>query len=315
MKPLPAAVTSDIDTLASIYKGHGCRRPGGYTYAELQMGLENFFRFLEPYGIKATLFMVGTDFLNDNSRHMIRSIPAIGHEIANHTLSHIQGFRFLSPREKEKEIASMEELCVRVTGLRPVGFRAPGWNISDDALPILQSRGYLYDSSIFSTFLMPAMKLMYWLVTYRRSAGDRTTMGSLKHMMAPSIPYRTGKTSFSKKGKAGLVEFPITVTPFLRLPFFATSLLGAGLNHFKRSCQSLRRKKRPIQLPLHLSDFVNYSHADLTDQVPQNVSGAYVPASLYMNLEKKIDVFKQAVDIVAEHYSFETLANWSRRIA
>ena len=45
------AISSDIDTLASLYQGHGLRR-ADYTYAELAIGLENFSRFLEPYGIK-----------------------------------------------------------------------------------------------------------------------------------------------------------------------------------------------------------------------------------------------------------------------
>ncbi len=83
---LQAAITSDIDTLASIYKGRGCRRPCGYTYTEFRMGLENFMRFLEPYRVKTTMFMVGNDFLNENNHAAIR---AVGHIIP--FVLHIQG--------------------------------------------------------------------------------------------------------------------------------------------------------------------------------------------------------------------------------
>jgi len=59
---LRAAISSDIDTLQSIYGGRGCRRVGGYTFAEFQIGLDNSCRFLERYGAQATFFMVGEDF-------------------------------------------------------------------------------------------------------------------------------------------------------------------------------------------------------------------------------------------------------------
>ncbi|HEX7555890.1 MAG TPA: hypothetical protein VF338_04645, partial [Leptolinea sp.] len=62
MSSLKAAITMDVDTLESIYKGQGSRRSRGYTHAEMRIGLENFSRFLEPYRAKATLFMVGNDF-------------------------------------------------------------------------------------------------------------------------------------------------------------------------------------------------------------------------------------------------------------
>ena len=112
-KPLLAAVSVDIDTLASIYKGQGCRRPGGYTHAEMRMGLENLSRFLETYRVRATLFMVGNDMQVSRNHDAIRAMNIAGHEIANHTLSHAQGFRLLPSEEKEAEIlkALLMKLC------------------------------------------------------------------------------------------------------------------------------------------------------------------------------------------------------------
>ena len=90
------------------------------------MGLENFSRFLEPYRVKATLFMVGNDFLQEANQGAIRAVASAGHEIANHTLTHAQGFRYLSTEAKETEITGMQTLCQQVIGTRPVGFRSPG---------------------------------------------------------------------------------------------------------------------------------------------------------------------------------------------
>jgi len=310
---LQAAITSDIDTLASIYKGYGCRRPGGYTYAEFRMGLENFCRFLEPFGIKATLFMVGEDFHQPQNIPSIKAVLAKGHEIANHTLTHAQGFRLLGPEAKEAEIAGMEKICEQVTGKRPVGFRSPGWNIGDDALPILKRRGYLYDSSVHPTSLTPLLKFLHWRSMFSRSDGDRTTLGHLRYMLAPARPYRATGNSLGRRGDNGLVEFPLTVVPILRLPFWATFLLATGLGFFKICYRLLRALEWPIQYQFHLSDFVDYSYPELEDQVPRG-KGVYVPQALRTPLKQKWDLFERAMDMMAADYTFTTLENWAHRM-
>ncbi len=312
MNALRAAISSDIDTLASIYKGFGCRRPAGYTYAELRMGLENFDRFLEPYGIRATLFMVGNDFKQPSNHAAIRAMAARGHEIANHTMTHPQGFRQLTPEEKEAEIAGMEEICEQVTGSRPKGFRSPGWNINDEALPILRSRDYLYDSSVFPSSLMPLFKAAHWYTMRSRRGGERTTMGDWKYMLAPTVPYRTGASCLSRPGEGGVMEIPITMCPGLRLPFFATFLLLTGLAAFRTMYEALRFLKRPIHFQFHLSDFVDYTSGDLADEVPPAGNGLYVPLALQMPLKKKMDLFRPVLDMIAADYSFCTLREWSR---
>lgn len=310
---LEGAISYDVDTLASIYKGYGLHRPDGYTYAEFRMGLENLCRFLEPYGIKATLFMVGNDFQQPQNVPYIKALIAEGHEIANHTLTHAQGFRLLSQEEKEAEISGMEEICEQVTGRRPMGFRSPGWNISDDALAILRRRGYLYDSSVFPCSLNPLLKFLHWRSMNRQSRGERSTLGHLHYMLAPAQPYRTTSKRLGRRGDDCLVEFPMTVVPVVRLPFFATFLLATGLELFKTCYQVLKALKRPIQYQFHLSDFVDYSHPELEDQVPQN-NGVYVPKALKTPLKQKWRLFTRALDILAADYSFKTLGNWARQL-
>lgn len=312
---LQAAISSDIDTLESIYQGQGCRRAGGYTYAELRIGLENFNRFLEPYRIKSTLFMVGNDFRHAQNQAAIRAMAQAGHEIANHTLSHSQGFRLLPPAQKEAEIAGMEELCLQVTGQRPIGFRSPGWNIADDALPILQKRGYVYDSSVFPTTLMPVLKFLHWYTMRSRSRSERTTMGTLQYIVAPVVPYRTSERRLARRGQTGIIEFPITVSPLIRLPFFATFLLATGLELFKITYRALKEWGRPLQFQFHLSDFVDYGHPDLAHQVPSPREGVYVPKALRTPLVQKLALFRQALDIIAQDYRFCTLAEWAEQMA
>jgi predicted deacetylase len=311
MTQLQAAISSDIDTLESIYQGRGCRRPEGYTYVEFEIGLENFSRFLERYNARATLFMVGRDFKRPQSQASIRDIANQGHEIANHTHTHVQGFRSLSPAQKEEQLARMEDACFEVTGVKPVGFRSPGWNISDDALPILLRRGYRYDSSVFPTAMMPLLKFLHWRSMSQRPSSDRTTMGQSNYMIAPIRPYRTSQDRLARKGDGGLIEFPVTVTPILRLPFFATFLLSTGFDLFLQSYRRLKAMESPIQFQFHLSDFVDYGDAALADQVPVPGKGQYVPKALYTPLPEKLDLFTRAIDVIAQDYRFRTLRQWT----
>ena len=309
-----AAVSIDVDTLSSIYKGQGLNHPGGYTFIELRTGLENIQQFFDGYKIKTTLFLVGNDFIMPANQSGIQSIIKDGHEPANHSMTHPQGFRWLDQDQKRDEIRSMGDICESVTGIRPIGFRSPGWNIDDSAIPILKEMGYRYDSSIFPTSLMPLMKFAHWASMSGQAKPNRTTMGRWRYMAAPITPYQTSQASLSKKGGNGLIEFPVSVTPILRLPFFATLLLKAGNKLYKTFYEGIKRAGLPIHFQMHLSDFVDYSLTELQDQIPPSRQGAYVPQALATPLKKKLNVFGMMMDLMTADYDFITLKVWSERI-
>ena len=306
-----STISSDIDTLESIYGGIGCKRPGGYTNLEFELGLEKFTRFLEPYKIKSTMFMVGKDFEYKKNHKIIKDISNQGHEIGNHTYSHSQGFRFLSSFQMEEEIKKMEDLCKNLTNIKPIGFRSPGWNNGDKAYKILRKRKYLYDASIHPTFFMPILKILHFFSTSSRKRYDRTTMGQFNYMFAPLNPYKCLKDNFGRKGNDKFIEFPMTVTPIIRLPFFATFLLSTNVKLFDLSLKSILKSGNIIQFMFHLSDFVDYSHKELQNQVPNTKDRVYVPKALTFPLNKKIELFKYAIDKIALYSSFDTLKNIS----
>ena len=208
----------------------------------------------------------------------------------------------------------MEEICNSVTGIRPIGFRSPGWNIDDSAIPILKEMGYRYDSSVFPTSLMPLMKFAHWASMSGQAKPNRTTMGRWRYMAAPIKPYQTNQTSLSNKGESGVIEFPVSVTPFLRLPFFATLLLKVGNKFYKTFYESIKRAGMPVHFQMHLSDFVDYSLPELQDQIPPTRQGAYVPQALATPLKKKLNVFGMMMDLMVADYDFITLNKWSESL-
>jgi len=309
-----AAISIDMDTLASIYKGQGCTRKGGYSYIEFRSGVENMLRFFDTFGIKTTMFMVGDDFLHKENHATIQEIVRHGHEIANHSMSHPQGFRWLSDDEKEHELSQMNAICKSVAGTSPIGFRSPGWNIDDRTIPILNKLGFRYESSVFPTSLMPLLKASHWLSMSKQPGKDRTTMGQISYMLAPLTPYHVSNHTLGRKGTNPLIEFPISVSPIFRIPFFATLLLLTGIGSFKMLYRRIRAAEQPVHFQMHLSDFVDYSSPGLKDQMPDVSHGTYIPKALHTPLEKKLFVFKQIITAIAADHDFLTLAEWANQM-
>jgi peptidoglycan-N-acetylglucosamine deacetylase len=310
---LRAAVSCDVDTLESIYKGRGLTRPGGYSGAEFRVGIENFCRFLESFKVKATLFMVGNDFLTPENCSHIQETVRLGHEIANHSMTHPHNFRFLSLEDKECEIKNMDKACIDLTGSKPVGFRAPGWNISDDTEAVLVKNGYIYDSSVHPSIMTPALKLLNWKSSVGRPRQDRTTLGQISYMFSPSVPYRCGPGCLGRSGYGNLVEMPVSVVPYLRLPFWATIHLAAGFGFFEKCLKVFKWAGMPIHYQFHLSDFVEYNDPEFSGQMPagQNV---YVPQALKVSLQDKLKLFTRIMETMVKDYDFITLVEWAEAV-
>ncbi len=156
---LKGAITFDIDSLDSIFRGRGLKNKS-YSYREFSLGFDIVLDILKEFNIKATFFVVGQDLVHKRNREIIKEVWKQGHEIANHTMRHIQGFCYLSKQEKINELKEAEQIIVNVVGERPRGFRAPGWNVDDSMINILKEGEYLYDSSIFPSFLNPLLKYL-----------------------------------------------------------------------------------------------------------------------------------------------------------
>ncbi len=208
----------------------------------------------------------------------------------------------------------MGEICRQTIGRAPVGFRSPGWNIDDATIPFLKKHGYLYDSSIFPTSIMPVMKYAHWQSMSKQDKVDRTTMGQMNYMFAPIKPYHTSPDSLSKIGNNGLIEFPITVTKKLRIPFFATTSLFSGSMINRLIYHQICKHQIPIHFQMHLSDFVDYSLPELSDQMPATGSGVRLPQALHTPLTKKLKLFGEIIELIHSDYELLTLENWAKRI-
>lgn len=300
---LKGGISIDIDTLRTHFKGVGLKAKA-YDFADFRTGILNFLKFLDEFKIKATFFLVGQDLLHRQNVEVAKEIIRQGHEIANHSMNHIQGFRFLDRAMKEKEILDGANIISEKLGRKPVGFRAPGWNIDLEALEILKDQGYIYDSSIFPSYLNPVLKIMHYSGMSSRTASDRTTLGEMRFTFENSLPHFLSKN---------MIELPISTTPVFKIPFFATFLLKTKIGVFKKSLSMMKYFQRPIVYEFHLFDFVDFESPELVRQIPlKTEKGVYIPQSIYVSFEEKWSLFHKAMSFMAKDYNFTALNNMAQ---
>src|SRR5262245_26297744 len=118
----------------------------------LYQGLQPLLDLLEEAGVQATFFVLG--YQAERTPEMVRDLVARGHEIASHGYTHRFVYR-QTPEEFRRELRRTRDLLEQLSGRRVIGYRAPFFSITAEALwalDILAEEGYLYDSSVFPTF-------------------------------------------------------------------------------------------------------------------------------------------------------------------
>lgn len=225
-----AAVSVDLDGIDCYWRIHAL--PGepapGVREVILRRCLPRFAELFARAGIRATLFVVGGDLGRDAlGRASLAALAAEGHELANHTQSHFYDLVRRPRTEIALEIDRTHEAIAECAGAPPVGFRAPGYEISAAVMDLLCARAYRYDSSAFPSLpyyaakatVMAAMKLL------RRPSGSH--LGSPRVLSAPGSPYRPSASNPYARGGLPIWELPMAVSPFLRWPVIGTSIVTA----------------------------------------------------------------------------------------
>jgi len=123
---------------------------GGLSQGEYgsRVALGRILRLLDEHEIPASFFGPAMSF--SLAPEMIEAIQASGrHEIGVHGWIHERNAEL--DREDEARLLHMAvDRMTKLAGKRPVGYRAPSWNFSENTLALLLEMGFLYDSSLMA---------------------------------------------------------------------------------------------------------------------------------------------------------------------
>jgi hypothetical protein len=260
------SVSVDLDELASYFEIHGLAAgAGAASRAVWTVAVPRFLELFERLGVRATFFVVGESLDREVGAPLAREIAAAGHELANHTFSHLYDLLRRGPGQRRDEVARAADAIEAAAGSRPVGFRAPGYNIDDDLIALLVEQGYRYDSSVFPSppyYLAKAAALLAYRAIGRRS---RSLLGPREVLLAPTEPYwvegrfwRRRGTPRSPGAGTGLVELPVAVLPGTRVHFIGTTITLAGPRGAGLMALAMTRR-RFVGLELHGIDLLDAS--------------------------------------------------------
>ncbi len=278
-------------------------------HAVYEVALPRLLAFLQAFDLLCPLFLIGRDLERPVTREMLQPFVSRGDEMANHSFSHAYDLsRWSSPR-RTSDLMRATELIDRTLGYRPVGFRAPGYVLSQSFADDLAWAGFEYDSSVFacpSYYLLKLGVLAAQGLVGRRSA---SIVGGGRVLLAPQEPYRLGEVYYRRGG--GLREVPITLTRRLRAPFFGSSVaLLAGGPAPRRAVRRFIRgvtHRDVVNFELHGIDFL-----DARDRL-EVLKG--IQPGLEIRWEAKAAAFAQVVTSLREAgYSWMTTRELASRV-
>ena len=222
-----------------------------------ESALPRFLDLFDNYNIKATFFVVGKDLFCPEKLALLKETVKRGHEIANHSMTHAEGFSFLSYNEKLREIEDAERIIQDKLGILTRGFRTPSNDVDSDVLKILEGKGYAYDSSLMPTYYGPLLKRLKFC-SLKISRNDHY-LGRFMYGFSPLKPYYPDENKLWKNGCRKIIEIPITTMPGLRLPFhasftFAAYQIGLGNALFDLGFTLLKMTSCPLNFIFHTNE-------------------------------------------------------------
>jgi hypothetical protein len=285
-KPI-ASLSLDLDNEWSYLKTRGDASWEAFP-SYLDLVVPRFLALLERLGQRITVFVVGQDAALERNASALKSIAAAGHEIGNHSFHHEPWLHTYSRERVDDEIARAQSAIEAVTGVRPRGFRGPGYSLSRDTLEALVAHGYRYDCSTFPTYLGPVAR-QYYFWTAKLSAEERkrraALFGSLSDGLRPLRAYRweldertaapgeetaapgeetAAAIKETAAGRRSLLEIPVTTFPLLKVPihfsyvlFLAQLAPPLALPYFRAALAACRLTGIGPSLLLHPLDFLD----------------------------------------------------------
>ena len=298
---MKCAISIDLDAIGCYYRIHALGEPPAeLAHVIFERAVPRAVALLARRGVRATWFVVGRDAEHAPNARVLRELAAAGHELGNHSYSHPYELARLAPEAVDAELADCDRLLRAIAGVPVRGFRAPGYDVSPAMLDTLARLGYRYDSSIFPApgYYAAKAAVMAALAIARRPSG--AVMVDPRTLAAPAEPYRPAMNAPWRRGQAPLVELPVAVTPWARVPAIGTTLLVAPRVVRDRVIAAMARRSC-FNLELHGIDFADAEQDGIPGELVER------QPDLRLAIAEKLERMEEMLDEIGKRWTFVTL--------
>lgn len=303
-----ASLSLDADNEWAYLKIHGDAGWDGYP-SYLDALVPRALDVLARQGLRITWFVVGQDAARAENRDALGALAAAGHEVGNHSFRHEPWLHRYSEPELDEELDRAEVAIQGATGIRPTGFRGPGYSLSAPTLRVLSRRGYAYDASTLPTYIGPVARAYYFRharLTEEQRRERARLYGTWSDGRRAVRPYRW-LVPTGGDGDRTLLELPVTTLPLAKLPIHVSYLLMLSAYSpalARRYCDAAFRACRATgigpSLLLHPLDFLSGEDVGSLAFFP----GMQIPATEKLaRVESYLELFSRHFDVgtVGEH--------------
>jgi peptidoglycan/xylan/chitin deacetylase (PgdA/CDA1 family) len=303
-----ASLSLDLDNEWSYLKTHGDPAWQGLP-SYLDVAVPRVLDILARRRLTISFFIVGQDAALPRNTSALRSIADAGHEIGNHSFKHEPWLHLYSASDIAGDLRAADEAIREATGVRPAGFRGPGYSLSADTLEVVSQLGYRYDATVFPNLLNPLARAYFFATSKlgpEERARRRALFGTWKDALRPVQPFRW------QLGAGHLLEIPVTTMPYLRIPMHLSYLLylgrysrAAARAYFRLALAACRTSGTRPSILLHPLDFLG------GEDCP---SLAFFPG-MDLPLGRKLAAVEELLDLLCTRFEIVTMAEHATRAA
>ncbi|MEK7891129.1 polysaccharide deacetylase [Burkholderia contaminans] len=108
-------------------------------------GVPRILDLLRRHDLQAQFFVPG--YTAEIDRKLVEAIHEAGHPIGCHGYFH-ERTDGLTYEVEDASLAESKAILADITGVTPIGYRAPQWEVTPQTLELLDKHGFAYDSSL-----------------------------------------------------------------------------------------------------------------------------------------------------------------------
>ena len=215
----------------------------------------------------------------------------------------------IHPANSIKSFEKSETAIRNVTGKQTVGFRGPGFSLSNEVLQTLVRRGYEYDCSTFPTYLGPIARAYYFFkssLSSQEKEDRKELFGSWKDGFQSNQPFRWNAAN------SQLLEIPVTTMPLFKVPIHASYIMFLASfstmlakSYFWTAIKFCKLARVQPSFLLHPLDFMG----EEDDSDMEFFPGMNQPA------QKKINLLSDCLKMLERHFELVTMREHALALA